>query len=90
MKEEDVKKIIEDSLKKVAPEVNLSDINLSTPFRNQVDIDSYDLYNMLARIEAATHVRIPEAEMREIDTLSGLIRYIVNHGSEAIDLSENN
>lgn len=82
MTEDEVKKIIEESLKKVAPEVKFSDINLHAPLRNQVDIDSYDLYNMLARIETATRVRIPEANIREINTLSGLIGFIVEHSTE--------
>lgn len=84
MKEDEVKKIIEETLKKVAPEVNFSDLNLDKPFRNQIDMDSYDLYNMLAKIEAATHVRIPEAEIREITTLSALVKFIADHSSEIL------
>lgn len=78
MKEEEIKKIIQESLMKVAPEVRFSDIDLKKPLRNQVEIDSYDLSNMLARIEIATKVRIPEAKIREIDNLSALIQFIAD------------
>jgi acyl carrier protein len=79
MTEAKARQIIEDGLKRVAPEIKFSDINLKSPLRNQVDIDSYDFYNMLAQIEKVTNLRIPETALREMTDLSSLIHYLVEH-----------
>ncbi|MGZ3747923.1 MAG: acyl carrier protein [Pseudobdellovibrionaceae bacterium] len=79
MTEAEIQGIIEGALKQVAPEIKFSAVNLKTPLRNQVDLDSYDFYNMLAQIEKATKVRVPETSLREMTDLSSLIRYLVEH-----------
>ncbi|MGZ3770236.1 MAG: acyl carrier protein [Bdellovibrio sp.] len=82
MKEQEVKKIVEDSLKSVAPETNISEINFDLSLRSQVDIDSYDFANMLAKVESRTQVRITESSLHEINSLSDLVRFIVDHSLE--------
>lgn len=82
MKEDKVRKVVEDSLKSIAPETDFSDIDFNASLRSQVDIDSYDLANMLGKIENKTHVRIPESSLHEINSLSDLVRYIVDHSLE--------
>lgn len=82
MKQDKVRKIVEESLKSIAPETNISEINFNASLRTQVDIDSYDFANMLAKIETATHVRIPESSLHDINSLTDLVQYIVDHSLE--------
>jgi acyl carrier protein len=82
MTEPDARRLIAEGLKRVAPEINFADIDLKAPLRNQVDLDSYDFYSMLAQIEKATNIRIPETALREMKDLSSLIRYLVEQSQK--------
>lgn len=64
------------ALSEVAPEADGSSLRGDVPLRDQLDIDSLDYVNFLARLDATFHVAIPEADYPQITTLDALVTYL--------------
>lgn len=74
---EDIKDYFKDIFRQTAPEIIFDDINLKLPLRDQVEIDSLDLYNIVVALQQKTGVYIPDSKLVELTTLSELINYIL-------------
>lgn len=64
------------ALADVAPEVDPAALDDDRPLREQIDIDSYDLLQLLVRIEERLGVDVPERDYAEIDTINALVAYL--------------
>lgn len=64
------------ALADVAPEVDPAALDDNRPLREQIDIDSYDLLQLLVRIEERLGVDVPERDYAEIDTINALVAYL--------------
>ncbi len=62
-----------------APEIDFGKIKLDLPFRDQVEIDSLDLYNIIVSLQKKTGVYIPDSKMAELISLNELIGFIMNN-----------
>ena len=60
----------------IAPEVALDQIDSSVNLREQVDLDSMDILNLMVAIHEATGVDIPEADYPKIPTIDACIAYL--------------
>lgn len=69
-------------LQEIAPEIDPGQINLSRPLRDQVDIDSMDFFNFVARIYETLGVNIPESEFSRLRSLEDLLHYLQDHGAD--------
>lgn len=66
--------------RRISPGIDLAGIDPSAELRYELDIDSMDLLNAVIAIHERTGIDIPEADYGEIETLEGLIGYLVAHG----------
>jgi acyl carrier protein len=64
------------ALATIAPEADLSDLELDVEFREQLDIDSMDFLNFVIGLGEKTGRKIPEADNPKLYTLKGLIAYL--------------
>jgi acyl carrier protein len=74
--DEEIKALVLRELRKIAPEAEPDQINPAVDMREQVDLDSMDILNLMIAIHAATKVDIPEADYPKMATLDGAVAYL--------------
>jgi acyl carrier protein len=68
--------IVLDTLRRIAPEVSAEGLAPSRPLRDQVDLDSMDWLNFLIALRRKLGVDIPEADYAKLVTLDDVIAYV--------------
>ena len=76
MTDNEIKSLVVGELKKLAPEVDAGQIDPTIDLREQIDLDSMDLLNLMIAIHKATGVEIPEADYPRMATLNGCVAYL--------------
>ncbi|HCL83988.1 MAG TPA: phosphopantetheine-binding protein [Chitinophagaceae bacterium] len=77
MNETELKKIILQSLKKVAPDTNPEILQAGDKIREKLDMDSFDALRFIVELNEKTGVDIPEEDYWKIVTLKDLMHYIM-------------
>ncbi len=76
MRDDEIKALIIRELGKIAPEVDANDIDSAGDLREQIDLDSMDILNLMIAIHEATGVDIPEADYPQLATLDTCVSYL--------------
>ncbi|MEY4615826.1 MAG: hypothetical protein RJB66_786 [Pseudomonadota bacterium] len=76
MKHSEILLTIENVFRRIAPEVDFKKIDLTKPLSGQVEIDSYDFYNIIVNLEKEIGFRIPESLIRQAPHLNALIEQL--------------
>ncbi|MDE7367785.1 MAG: acyl carrier protein [Lachnospiraceae bacterium] len=63
--------------------VDANNIELDTSFKNDLDADSLDLFELVMAIEDAFNVEIPADDVSNLDTVEDVIEYLKGLGLEA-------
>ena len=63
-------------LGEIAPEADLAALKPDVAFRDQLDLDSMDLLNVVIGLHAALGVEIPEADYSSLVTPDGCVDYL--------------
>ena len=77
MTPDDAKQTILKALLDIAPEADASSLVADVDLREQLDIDSMDLLNIVTAIHEATGIDIPEADYPKMFTLDGGVAYLM-------------
>ncbi|MFO1526835.1 MAG: acyl carrier protein [Turneriella sp.] len=72
---DELKKYLQEKMKKAAPEINVEKVNLARPLKKELRIDSLDLLRMLRAIATDTGYTTPESDYKNILTLGGMLEY---------------
>jgi acyl carrier protein len=64
------------ALADVAPEADLSRLDPRVAFREQLDLDSMDVLNLVTALHAALGVDVPESEYARLSTLDAAVEYL--------------
>jgi acyl carrier protein len=64
-------------LGEIAPEADLAGLEADVAFRDQLDLDSMDLLNVVVGLHGAFGVDIPEADYPKLTTLNACVDYLV-------------
>ncbi|HTQ23668.1 MAG TPA: phosphopantetheine-binding protein [Candidatus Binataceae bacterium] len=75
MSDDEIKAMVLRELGKIAPEVE-SEIDPATDLREQIDLDSMDMLNLMIAIHETTGVDIPESDYPQLATLGGCVSYL--------------
>ena len=75
MTDDEIKAIFIRELGQIAPEAS-TDIDPDADLRDQIDLDSMDILNLMIAIHEATGVDIPEADYPKLSTLNDGIAYL--------------
>lgn len=75
---EKMKEIIAEQLS-----VDVSEIELSSNFKEDLGADSLDLFELVMALEEEYDVEIPAEELENIATVEDVIEYLKAHGVEA-------
>jgi acyl carrier protein len=61
----------------IAPEADLSRLEPGVAFRDQLDLDSMDLLNVLVALHGVLGIDIPESDYPKLTTLDACVDYLV-------------
>jgi acyl carrier protein len=76
MTKDEIRGIVLRVLGQIAPEADLSNLKPDLRIRDQLDIDSMDLLNVVIALHKELNVEIPEADYSKLATLDGCIAYL--------------
>ena len=76
MNDIDIRKVVQEELSNIAPEVDLASIDPASDLREAIDIDSMDFLNFITAIHHRLGVEIPELDYPKLVTLDGAVAYI--------------
>ena len=76
MTEAELKRIIFDGLRKIAPESEPETLAPDVNVRKTLDIDSYDFLNFLIGLSEKLGVEVPEEDYGKIRSLKELLTYL--------------
>ena len=62
----------------IAPEADLAALKPDVAFRDQLDLDSMDLLNVVIGLHAALGVEIPEVDYSSLATPDGCVDYLLS------------
>lgn len=77
MNQDEIRQIIFQLLKKIAPETEPSAISDDENIREVLNIDSFDSLQFLVTLDEKLGIEIPEEDYGKITTLKKLVNYIV-------------
>ncbi len=76
MTDADVRKVLEEELNNIAPEINMVDIDPNADLREAMDIDSMDFLNFITAVHRRLNIDIPEIDYPKLFTLKKAIAYV--------------
>jgi len=76
MTSDELKNIILEIIREIAPEADLSQLDPDIRFRDQFEFSSVDFLNFSTKLQERLGVRIPETECPLLSSLSGCISYL--------------
>lgn len=62
-------------------DVDASKITLETSFKDDLDIDSLDLFDLVMSVEENFGVEIPSEDLESLKTVGAMIDYLESHGA---------
>ena len=78
MTEDEIKTIIFQLLKRIAPETEPSELKADEKFREILGIDSFDALQFIVALNEKLGIEIPEEDYGKITTIKTLVAYILD------------
>jgi len=76
MSDIDIRKVLQEELNNIAPEVDIAGVDPAADLREIIDIDSMDFLNFISAVHDRLGIDIPEIDYPKLVTLDGAIAYI--------------
>jgi len=76
MNAEEIRQVILDILGKIAPDEDLSGLQDSVPFREQMELDSMDFLDIVMELRKMYRVQIPEEDYHNLTTMQSTVTYL--------------
>jgi len=76
MDQAELRRAVLAELKRIAPELEESELQPDRPLRDQVDLDSMDWLNFLVALHERLKVEIPESDYARLGTLDQTAAYL--------------
>ncbi len=76
MNDLDIRKVVQEELNNIAPEIDLAAVDPAGDLRETFDINSMDFLNFVTAIHHRLGVDIPELDYPKLVTLDGAVAYI--------------
>ncbi len=72
----DIRKVILQILGRIAPDEDLSHLEDSKPFREQMELDSMDFLDIVMELRKLYRVQIPEADYPNLISMDSTVTYL--------------
>jgi acyl carrier protein len=76
MSDIDIRKVLQEELNNIAPEVDIASVDPAADLRETIDIDSMDFLNFITAVHHRLNIDIPEIDYPKLVTLDGAIVYL--------------
>jgi acyl carrier protein len=77
---DDPRALLAGLLRRIAPEVDLDDVDPDADLQDEVDLDSMDFLNLVTALHEATGIDVPERDYPALSTVNGFVAYVGAHG----------
>ena len=72
----DIRQVILEILERIAPDEDLSDLDDSVSFREQMELDSMDFLDIVMELRKQYRVQIPEDDYGHLATMDSTVEYL--------------
>lgn len=72
----EIRQVVLDILERIAPDEDLSNLDDSQPFREQMELDSMDFLDIVMELRKQYRVQIPEDEYQNLVTMDSTVSYL--------------
>lgn len=79
MNDTEIRKVVQEELNNIAPEVDMASVDPAADLREALDIDSMDFLNFITAVHHRLGVDIPEIDYPKLITLNGAVTYLAAH-----------
>lgn len=76
MDQADIRKVMQEELNNIAPEIDMATVDPAADLREALDIDSMDFLNFVTAIHHRLGLDIPEVDYPKLVTLDGAVAYV--------------
>ena len=76
MNTDDLRGLVIEVLTGIAPETDPASVDPTKDLRDELDLDSMDELNLIARVSERLGIDIPERDYRQMRTLAGAVDYL--------------
>ena len=68
--------VLQETLSSIVPEIDWASVDRRADLRDQVDIDSMDMFNWVVALHQRLGIDIPEVDVPKLVTLDGAAEYL--------------
>jgi acyl carrier protein len=79
MNQQEARAVVHAAIGKIAPDVDMADVDEDFRLRQDLELDSLDFLRLVETIDTDTGVNIPERDYPAVATVKGLIAYVASH-----------
>jgi acyl carrier protein len=72
----DIRRVVQEELSNIAPEIDIAGVDAAADLREALDIDSMDFLNFVTAIHHRLSVDIPELDYPKLITIDGAVMYL--------------
>lgn len=76
MSQADIRATVLDVLRRVAPDVDIAGLDPALDLREQADLDSVDILNLVVGLHQALGVDVPETDYEELTSVDRAVSYL--------------
>jgi acyl carrier protein len=71
-----IRHVVLDILERIAPDEDLSTLDDSVPFRQQMELDSMDFLDIVMELRKQYRVQIPESDYEQLISMRSTVEYL--------------
>ena len=79
MSDDKIETVLRQELRKIAPDVDIEDIDPKGDLREEFDIDSMDFLNLVAALSKGLGLPMPEEDYGEMGSFNAMLAYLRAH-----------
>lgn len=76
MTSEQIRQVIIDILERIAPDEDLTNLDDTVAFREQMELDSMDFLDIVMELRKLYRVQIPEEDYHNLGTMESTVTYL--------------
>lgn len=76
MSDAELRRLVLEVLGEIAPEADADDLDPSADLREELDLDSMDLLNLVTGLEQRLGITVPERDYPRVRSLDGAVEYL--------------
>jgi len=79
MTREEIEAVLGAELHRIAPDIEIGDIDRQEDLRDEFDIDSMDFQNLVGALSKRLGIPLPEADYGEMGSFDAMLDYLAAH-----------